>query len=669
MVNKKKLKKLLHQKSKTKISFKKKVVASDEEEISDYDTHIPIAKKEDIKKNGETHELNKIRRLTAKKYLNKFRYSASDHSLIKYYYYLREWFDWTGIIADISMPTGNDSTKLDGKVLIDKFCYYDKNSGKKELLDHHIWLNVNNIRYLMSGSKLTLGIGDVIQASSRIMQYSGNKGTVEKFGLGSTIIHAGGVTTSHTNFTNKNSQTIISNYDHGDDWVLKLDNSGVPDTTIENYQSTNDIRFFANREHGHVLATYQPSRYQHYFERLQESESDSLINQNPTERVYTGTIYDLRVYEENGEAIPKLVFEKIENSIGRIVCARRILEYNEELRRLGTLYKGDKLSFTYSGNDFDNIKIEDLHKIKRLSSHSNYKLPRNKQLLAGWIMKTFYYGPTQDYDLVGKYLHWQQISNGEDAEIDEEDFDKIYGLTVSEIARKLHLSRSKVQDFLETKYPNSGDVLYSIIDLQDNEHRYYKPEVLEEVENHLKYKGVKAQSALERVKATKNNYSHQVKEKISAIPKAKQKPELSENEIEQKFLAGAKQQSAPKDQLSEKEKSQDKLTAPVSVGSKEKSSLEDHKPISEEDKVVKQDAVAKENKELHGEDNSNFTVKLICETGSYTSTQFQNYGEAINFFQKGLELNKLNQFLLVTDKNGQESLISIKQILEIKPAK
>ena len=668
MVNKKKLKKLLHQKSKG-TTYKKKVVPPDEDlEIGDYDTRVPIAKKEDIKKHGETHELNRIRRLTAKKYLNKYRYSASNHSLIKYYYYLRKWFDWTGIIADISMPTGNDATKLDGKVLIDKFCYYDRKSGKKEMIDHHIWLKVNNIRYLMNGSKLTLGIGDVIQASSRIMQYSGSNGTVEKFGLGSTIIRAGGITTSHTNFTNKNSQTIISNYDHGDDWVLKLDNSGVPETTIEKYQVTNDIRFFANREHGHVLATYQPSRYQHYFERLPESESDSLINRNPSEQIYTGTIYDLRVYDENGEAVPKLVFEKIENSIGRIVCARRIIEYNDELLKLGTLHKGDKLSFIYAGNDFDNVEIKDLHKFKLLSPHDNYKLPQNRQLLSGWIMKNFYYGPTQDYDLVGKYLHWQQVINREDIEVNDDNFDEIYGLSVSEIAKKLHLNKSKVQTYLEEKYPNSRDVLYAIMDPQDNEHRYYKPEILEEVENHFTYKGTKAQTALERLKATKNSYSHQVKEKISTIPKMAKKPIPSEEEFERKFLAamvGSQEESsssAIQEPIASSEKSSSQSSAPqaASLAKQEKQAALE---IESKQSDLPKDEIEKETT------TPNFKVQLVCETGTYTSTQFESFAQAISFFQKTTEPNKLNQFLLVTDQEEQESLISVKQILEIKPFK
>lgn len=58
-------------------------------------------------------------------------------------------------------------------------------------------------------------------------------------------------------------------------------------------------------------------------------------------------------------------------------------------------------------------------------------------MLAGWIMKNFYYDPTQDYDLVGKYLHWQQVISHEDIEVNEENFNEIYGLSVSEIAKKI----------------------------------------------------------------------------------------------------------------------------------------------------------------------------------------------------------------------------------------
>ena len=266
-------------------------------------------------------------------------------------------------------------------------------------------------------------------------------------------------------------------------------------------------------------------------------------------------------------------------------------------------------------------------------------------------MKNFYYGPTQDYDLVGKYLHWQQVISREDIEVNDDNFDEIYGLSVSEIAKKLHLNKSKVQPYLEEKYPNSRDVLYAIMDPQDNEHRYYKPEILEEVENHFTYKGTKAQTALERLKATKNSYSHQVKEKISTIPKMVKKPIPSEEEFERKFLAAMGG--------SQEESSSSAIKEPIASKQEKQAALE----IESKQSDLPKDEIEKETT------TPNFKVQLVCETGTYTSTQFESFAQAISFFQKTTEPNKLNQFLLVTDQEEQESLISVKQILEIKPFK
>ncbi|MBD5429226.1 hypothetical protein [Lactobacillus sp.] len=674
MVNNKKLKKLLHQRNKQNIK-RSKIPILEKVEFTDDDIAFPFATAEDIKTKGMRHELNRVRRFTAKNFLNKYRYSATDHSLIKPYYYLRKWFNWTGIVADISMPTGNDSTKLDGKVLIDKFCFENKVTGQKEMLDHHIWLNVNNIRYLMNGPKLTLGIGDVIQATSRVMQYSGKGGSVEKFGLGSTVIRAGGILVSYTkNINSPKSQTITSNYDHGDDWVLKLDNSGIPELTLQNYNENKDIRIFANKEHGHVLATYQPSRYVHYFERLQESSSNTPIKVSQEPMTYTAVVSDFRVYDQDNERVPKIVLESITNPNGRVVCARKILDFNDSLLALGTLRKGDEVSFKFKGS-FDELKTNELTKFKLVTSHQTYELPKDKRLLCGWIMHCFFYTPTKDYDLIGKYLHWQQVISREDVEVTDDNFDKYYGLTAPEIAQKLELDKEVVQNYLQNVFPNNSDILYSYIDSNDIEHRYYHPEVLAEVENHFKHTSQKAQSALERAQAAKHEYSHQIKDKVASIPKAKENQPVSSRELERKFL----------DAVSEKEKVE-KNTEPEHTPSKPKVKIIKKAPVATETtsvsnhSSVKKDPVPKkesqsiipvssphpEEKVTISESDSDFKVKFVCETGVYTSTQFTSYMAAAQYIQQLTESNKLNQFLFVKNELGQDSMISVKQVLEVK---
>ncbi|MBP2057154.1 hypothetical protein J2Z60_000316 [Lactobacillus colini] len=683
MVNNKKLKNLLHQRNKDNL---KKSRSVEKVEFNDDDIAIPFATAEEVKSKGIRHELNRVRRFTAKNFLNKYRYSATDHRLIKPYYYLRQWFNWTGVVADISMPTGSDSTRIDGKVLIDKFCFENEVTGEKEMLDHHIWLNVNNIRYLMNGPKLTLGIGDVIQATSRVMQYSGKGGSVEKFGLGSTVIRAGGILVSYTkNINSPKSQVITSNYDHGDDWVLKLDNSGIPDITLQNYRENKDIRIFANREHGHVLATYQPSRYVHYFERLQDSSSNTPIKEIDEPVLYTATINDFRVYEQDGELVPKIVLESVTNPIGRIVCARKTLDFNEALISLGTLRKGDKISFKLKG-DINSLRTNELTKFKLLTPHQTYDLPKETQLLNGWIMNSFFYTPAKDYDLIGKYLHWQQVISREDVDVTEDNFDEYYGLTAKEISKKLDLDIEVVKNYLQVSLPNNSDILYSFIDNNDEQHRYYRPEVLDQVEKHFKHTSQKAQSALERAQAAKHAYSRQVKEKVIAIPRAQDTKPVSDREFERNLLAKMEEQSA---------KSEDKTDKVAPVPTSETKAEHEHqetpikkeitsslaptespKSVSEPVKLEEdQEATLDETKSqvevktvepIQIKTNDKFMVKFVCETGTYTSDQFSNFQAVAKYLQQLTEANKLNKFLLVKNESGQDSMISVKQILEVK---
>ena len=50
----------------------------------------------------------------------------------------------------------------------------------------------------------------------------------------------------------------------------------------------------------------------------------------------------------------------------------------------------------------------------------------------------------------------------------------------------------------------------------------------------------------------------------------------------------------------------------------------------------------------------------------YTSTQFTSYMAAAQYIQQLTESNKLNQFLFVKNELGQDSMISVKQVLEVK---
>ena len=147
----KKLKNIIHRFKLEKQSKEKNDHSEQETETfknPDDNLNFYSARYQEVKQDNLTHELNRIRRMAIKDSLNKFEHPDSNHELLEPYQKSGEWLDWIGIVSDISMPTGKTG-KMDGKILIDKFSYENANE-QKDLLDYHIWLPVNEIRYLLN---------------------------------------------------------------------------------------------------------------------------------------------------------------------------------------------------------------------------------------------------------------------------------------------------------------------------------------------------------------------------------------------------------------------------------------------------------------------------------------------------------------------------------------
>src|SRR3712207_4650901 len=77
--------------------------------------------------------LNNARLYSIAHYLNHEYHVQSLHDRLRTWVGKNEWFNWQGIISDISLPSNN---LTEGKVLIDKFSS-DEVQGESEFLDYH----------------------------------------------------------------------------------------------------------------------------------------------------------------------------------------------------------------------------------------------------------------------------------------------------------------------------------------------------------------------------------------------------------------------------------------------------------------------------------------------------------------------------------------------------
>lgn len=463
----------------------------------DADTSQMSATYEDLKKYGVNHELNLIRRISIQQKLNKYQHPSSNHRLLKGYRDTGEWLNWIGIVADISMPT---TSSLDGKILIDKFCY-ENSLHQVKLLDYHVWLKTNEIRYLLNADKQTIGVGDTIRGISKVTKYS-SKGLSNKYGLGATLLKGAGIYVSiptKKTLAQSTANQLVTDYDRQDDWVVKLSNAGVPKQTLRDYHREKDINVFIAKNRGHVSARFQPSRYNHYFERLEampqkilqhEKEQHSLASQ------YYGIVDNFKVYQKKDSCHSVIHFSYIVDDIKRIITGSKWFEYDGEILKLGSLRPKDVIGFK---DNRDLIKssgtLEPLTNVELLTKHQSDPMPDNQSLVAGWVIKNF--GKQKNVlnqnDLVNKYERWLKTKRGEDIRT---PFN--IGFSIDEIAEKTTVTAHQIQKFLDQ---HSVQPIFS-----EGNKDYYAKQDMDLTVKHFKQVHNKAKAALQVVRKTKDNY-------------------------------------------------------------------------------------------------------------------------------------------------------------------
>lgn len=370
----KQLKKLLH----TQRQDKSQQDEEKGQKNNDDRLHIRYVSTNDIKKEGGRSPFNRIRRENAKTELNQFEHVESQHIRLKPYYDSDILIHWVGIVSDITIP--RRASQTEGSILIDKVSTLDH----KDLFDYHLWLNVVSIKF-MRNDKIQVGIGDYIEGISSVKMYGQNK-----YGLDTTAILSCGIY-----FGISPDRCQIYPYDHGDDWVLQMQNSTASLRARRVYNNHHSMAE-ASKEIGHVASKYQPSRYHNYQERL---EQDSILDEKPLPLIsdkyeYYQAVaikpYAFRTIKDNEYKYqPMISIGEIVNEHKRVVAQSANLPYTHQLANHGLIQKGQWLTIRAkrgkSGQLFEIDRIDTLN-MATVPKESTKAVPTDSEALAGYLL-------------------------------------------------------------------------------------------------------------------------------------------------------------------------------------------------------------------------------------------------------------------------------------------
>lgn len=435
----KKIKKLLHTQRQVK-SLQERL----EGKTNDDRIHKKFVTPNEVKKDGDS-AFNKIRRYNAKNELNQYQHVESQHIRLKPYYDAGLLVHWVGIVSDVTIP--RKVGQPEGAILIDKASTEDG----EELLDYHLWLNITEIKFLAHEDKMQVGIGDYIEGLSYIKPYGKNK-----YGLGTTLISDCGIYFG----TNKYRSTITE-YNHGDDWVLKLENGTASLRAKKKYVENNLSLLEASKEAGHVTTTYQPSRYDKFQERIgQETINDEKplpLVPDTQEKYFSMVVkpYASRTINENEyEYRPMIsVGEIINVDHKRVIAKSANLPYLPQLAKMGLVKQGDPLRITATAGKGG--QLLDVKRIEIPATTQVMPIPPDPEALSGY----FLFMDSKEGDMktpkgskcLGKFLDWareKDIDPNSLRHVDK-DWNTDGSYKASDISTYLHIPKNWLDNMIE----------------------------------------------------------------------------------------------------------------------------------------------------------------------------------------------------------------------------
>lgn len=435
----KKIKKLLHTQRQVK-SLQERL----EGKKNDDRIHKKFVTPDEVKKDGDS-AFNKIRRYNAKNELNQYQHVESQHIRLKPYYDAGLLVHWVGIVSDVTIP--RKIVQPEGAILIDKASTEDG----EELLDYHLWLNITEIKFLAHEDKMQVGIGDYIEGLSYIKPYGKNK-----YGLGTTLISDCGIYFG----TNKYKSTITE-YNHGDDWVLKLENGTASLRAKKKYVENNLSLLEASKEAGHVTTTYQPSRYDKFQERIgQETINDEKplpLVPDTQEKYFSMVVkpYASRTINENEyEYRPMISVGKIINvDHKRVIAKSANLPYLPQLAKMGLVKQGDPLRITATAGKGG--QLLDVKRIEIPATTQVMPIPSDPEALSGY----FLFIDSKEGDMktpkgskcLEKFLDWareKDIDPNSLRHVDK-DWNTDGSYKASDISTYLHIPKNWLDNMIE----------------------------------------------------------------------------------------------------------------------------------------------------------------------------------------------------------------------------
>lgn len=182
---------------------------------------------------------------------------------------------WQATVSDISMP----KSKSHGGILLldhvikrkfetDNFSVGFNSYELKDQIDYHIWLPVNQIRYMGKVDQRSIAIGDVIVGQSLVERYYDSQHNIH-YGLGKTIIFHCGIPLVKDYFKSGSeiktvNAKFIDDYNRFDDWVVKLTYPLFYQSILNRYRKI-DIKTLQYIK-GHVWSYYKPSKYSKFYD-------------------------------------------------------------------------------------------------------------------------------------------------------------------------------------------------------------------------------------------------------------------------------------------------------------------------------------------------------------------------------------------------------------------
>ncbi|GFZ26229.1 hypothetical protein [Lactobacillus corticis] len=415
------------------------------------------------KKNHDlNHEANVVRHRMYDFFASEYKSPLNNHGYLRPYYETGMWLSWCGVVTDVFPPSSGD---LDGSILLNYFSYVPERSWTQNyLLDQHVWLKPHRIKFLTNTEHQVIGIGDMLFGKSKIISYTGNK-TITKYGLGPTVIAHAGV------FTDKGK--ILSNYDRKDDWVLQLSNKPLPKFWRNRYQEKKRVEVFDEYK-GHVEVTYQPSKHDHYYDRLQEADenAEEIKKFRQITSDLEGRVKAFDFDLEDGQPVAKIFLDHFRDlqRPNFLPSTGQWFDYDTAFRKLGQLRQGNLLAIHVTRNKdrLDLFNTPTAAKVflpesdpKKIPNNLiRYQVPQQTEALVGYLLAQKLVaskGYPQEADWLEQYRAWSEgrekpLTPQPEKPLTKQQAAKrqkrLKTMTLSELAKRLELKQGKVKQYL-----------------------------------------------------------------------------------------------------------------------------------------------------------------------------------------------------------------------------